>query len=48
MKRLLAAMTAALLMVALVTGSALAAKPSPTTSIMGQQWRIWNIMPATK
>jgi hypothetical protein len=45
MKRLFAAMTAALLMVALVASTAFAA--APTTSLMGQQWKVYNIKAAT-
>jgi hypothetical protein len=44
MKKILAAMTAALMMVALA-GSALAAPP--TTSLMGQAWKVYNVKPAT-
>lgn len=45
MKRLLAAMTAALMMVGLLAGPTLAAKP--TNDLMGQAWRVYNVMPAT-
>lgn len=45
MKKILAAMTAALMMVALA-GSALAAPP--TTSLMGQAWKVYNVKPATR
>lgn len=45
MKKLLAAMTAALMMVALVSSTAFAAPP--TSDLMTQAWRIQNIMPAT-
>jgi hypothetical protein len=45
MKRLLAAMTAALMMVALVSSTVFAA--APTTSLMGQQWKVYNIKAAT-
>lgn len=46
MKKTLAAMVAALLMVALASSTAFAAKPS-TTSLMGQAWRVQYVMPAT-
>jgi hypothetical protein len=46
MKRILAAMTAALLLTALVAGTAVAAKPT-TTNLMGQGWRIQYLVPAT-
>jgi hypothetical protein len=42
MKRLLAAMTAALMMVALVSGTALA-KPSSSGNVIPGQWRVWNV-----
>jgi hypothetical protein len=46
MKKILAAMTAALLLASLGAGSTLAAKPT-TTDLMGSPWRIFNAMPAT-
>jgi len=42
MKRLLTAMGAALLMVALVSGTALA-KPSSSGNVIPGQWRVWNV-----
>jgi hypothetical protein len=45
MKKMLAAMVAALLMVSLTASVALADKPS--TDLMGQAWRVYNAMPAT-
>jgi hypothetical protein len=45
-KRLFAALTAALLLASLASGAALAKGPSPT-QLIGQQRRIWNVMPAT-
>jgi|NGEPerStandDraft_6_1074524.scaffolds.fasta_scaffold31218_2 hypothetical protein len=42
MKRLLAAMTAALMMVALVSSTALA-KPSSSGNVIPGQWRVWNV-----
>ena len=46
MKKILAAMTAALLVAALGSSAALAARPS-STNLMGQAWRVFNAMPAT-
>lgn len=45
MKRTLTAMTAALLMVVLVSSTAVAAPP--TTNLMGQAWKVYNVKPAT-
>ena len=45
MKRLLAAMTAALMMVALVSSTVFAV--APTTDLMGQAWKVYNVKPAT-
>lgn len=44
MKRLFAAMSAAILLASLASGM-VAAKS--TTNLIGGQWRIWNVMPAT-
>jgi hypothetical protein len=45
MKKILAAMTAALMMVALVSSTVFAA--APTTNLMGQAWKVYNVKPAT-
>jgi hypothetical protein len=45
MKRILAAMTAALMMVALVSSTVFAV--APTSNLMGQAWKVYNVKPAT-